>query len=98
MEAKMNSTMTIEERLSSTDWDKVIAKRVIGHRRKKFIVITGLAGFAAAASLAIALTFSLSQNTQDTSVNSFMSAQLEGSVQDASLTSEIDMDFFTFDE
>jgi hypothetical protein len=98
MNAENNTAMTIEERLSSTDWDVLIAKRVIGYRRKKFVVITGLAGFAAAASLAIILTFSLSQNPQDPSVNSFMSAQLEGSAQDAKLTSEMDMDFFTFDE
>jgi hypothetical protein len=99
MEAKNNTTMTIDERLSSSDWDTMIAKRVISRRRRKtFAVITGITGFAAAASLAIALTFGLPQNNTDVSVSSFMTAQLEGSVDDAKLTSAIDMDFFAFDE
>jgi hypothetical protein len=98
MKTENSSVLSIEERLSSSDWDVMIAKRVISRRRKKFAVITGLAGFAAAASLAIVLTFTLSQNNQDTSSISFITAQLEGSVSDASLTTAIDMDFFAFEE
>jgi hypothetical protein len=98
MKTENSNILSIEERLASSDWDAQIAKRVISHRRKKFAVITGLAGFAAAASLAIVLTFTLSPNSQEASSVSFITAQLEGSVGDASLTSAIDMDFFAFDE
>jgi hypothetical protein len=88
----------IEERLKSADWDMMIAGKVLHHRRKRFAVVSGIAGLAFAASFLVILNFTAFNQTPDTeAISGFMSAQIDGSMNDADIKTS-DGDLFDFSE
>lgn len=88
----------IEERLKSSDWDMMIAGKVVHRRRKRFALISTAAGLAFAASFIVVLNFTAIRQTSDTEmINGFMSAQIDGSMNDADLKTS-DGDYFDFSE
>jgi hypothetical protein len=82
MDRDTNFNNSIESRLSSGEWDSLIARNVIRKRRRivaRNSVIGSLATLAVAASLVLAILPGITNGTRGgDELNQFVSAQVEG--------------------